>query len=74
MTFGLGVDLGTTFTAAAVSRSGRPEMVNLGERSPAIPSVVMIREDGTSVVGDAAHRRAASHPARVAREALPRYL
>ena len=54
MTFGLGVDLGTTFTAAAVSRSGRPEMVNLGERSPAIPSVVMIREDGTSIVGDAA--------------------
>ncbi len=47
MTFGLGVDLGTTFTAAAVSRGARPEMVTLGDRSPAIPSVVMIRENGT---------------------------
>ncbi|HEY2222520.1 Hsp70 family protein [Actinomycetospora sp.] len=68
MTFVLGVDLGTTFTAAAVGRGDQTEMVPLGDRSAAIPSVVMIREDGTSVVGDAAHRRAAAQPARVARE------
>jgi molecular chaperone DnaK len=68
MIFGLGVDLGTTFTAAAVSRGDQPEMVTLGDRSAAIPSVVMIRENGTSIVGDAAHRQAAAHPSRVARE------
>src|SRR6195952_691539 len=68
MTFGLGVDLGTTFTAAAVSRGDQPEMVTLGDRSAAIPSVVMIREDGSSLIGDAAHRRAIAQPARVARE------
>ena len=68
MTFGLGVDLGTTFTAAAVSRGDQPEMVTLGDRSAAIPSVVMIREDGSSLIGDAANRRAAAQPARVARE------
>ena len=68
MTFGLGVDLGTTFTAAAVSRGAQPEMVPLGDRSAAIPSVVMIRENGTSIVGDAAQRQATAHPARVARE------
>jgi molecular chaperone DnaK len=68
MTFGLGVDLGTTFTAAAISRDDRPEMVTLGDRSAAIPSVVMIREDGSSLIGDAAHRRAVAQPARVARE------
>ncbi len=68
MTFGLGVDLGTTFTAAAVSRGDQPEMVTLGDRSAAIPSVVMIREDGSSLIGDAAHRRAVAQPARVARE------
>src|ERR1700712_2448419 len=68
MTFGLGVDLGTTFTAAAVSRGDQPEMVTLGDRSAAIPSVVMIREDGSSLVGDAAHRRAVAQPARAARE------
>ncbi|HEY2192610.1 MAG TPA: Hsp70 family protein, partial [Actinomycetospora sp.] len=68
MTYGLGVDLGTTFTAAAVSRGDHLEMVTLGDRSPAIPSVVMIREDGSALVGDAAHRRAAAQPTRVARE------
>jgi actin-like ATPase involved in cell morphogenesis len=68
MTFGLGVDLGTTFTAAAVSRGDQPEMVTLGDRAAAIPSVVMIREDGSSLIGDAAHRRAVAQPARVARE------
>jgi actin-like ATPase involved in cell morphogenesis len=68
MTFGLGVDLGTTFTAAAVSHGDQPEMVSLGDRSAAMPSVVMIGQDGSSIVGDAAHRRAVVHPARVARE------
>ncbi len=68
MTYGLGVDLGTTFTAAAVSRGDHLEMVTLGDRSPAIPSVVMIREDGSALIGDAAHRRAAAQPTRVARE------
>ncbi len=68
MTFGLGVDLGTTYTAAATSRGDAVDMVTLGDRSAAIPSVVVVRDDGTSLVGDAAHRRAAAEPARVARE------
>ncbi|CAA9282545.1 MAG: FIG00821990: molecular chaperone, partial [uncultured Actinomycetospora sp.] len=68
MGYGLGVDLGTTFTAAAVVRDGHVEMASLGDRSTAMPSVVLVRADGGVLVGDAAVRRAAGEPDRVARE------
>ena len=68
MSYGLGIDLGTTFTAAAVDSAGHVEMVTLGDRTAAIPSVVLIRADGAILVGDAASRRAAVEPDRVARE------
>src|SRR4051794_16230977 len=64
----LGVDLGTTYTAAAVHRDGRAEIVSLANRTPTIPSVVFIRDDGAVLVGDAANRRALSDPSRVSRE------
>jgi len=66
--FNLGVDLGTTFVAAAISDQSQIEMVTLGDRSVVTPSVVCVREDGTVVTGEAASRRAASNPGRVARE------
>ncbi|WP_329047936.1 Hsp70 family protein [Amycolatopsis sp. NBC_01488] len=68
MGYGLGIDLGTTFTAAAVDSAGHVEMVSLGDRTAAIPSVVLLRADGSVLVGDAASRRAAVEPDRVARE------
>jgi molecular chaperone DnaK (HSP70) len=68
MTYFLGVDIGTTYTAAAVWRDARGEVANLGNRSAAIPSVVVLRDDGTTLVGEPAVRRAASEPGRVARE------
>ncbi|MBE1495203.1 actin-like ATPase involved in cell morphogenesis [Amycolatopsis lexingtonensis] len=68
MGYGLGIDLGTTFTAAAVDRAGHVEMVSLGDRTAAIPSVVLLRPDGSVLVGDAASRRAAVEPDRVTRE------
>jgi molecular chaperone DnaK (HSP70) len=68
MGYGLGIDLGTTFTAAAVDSAGHVEMVSLGDRTAAIPSVVLLRADGGVLVGDAASRRAAVEPDRVARE------
>src|SRR4051794_19897774 len=64
----VGIDLGTTWTAAAVHRDERVEIVSLGDRAPTVPSVVLLREDGTVLVGDAANRRALSEPDRVARE------
>ncbi len=68
MGYRLGVDLGTTYCAAAVYRDGRVDMVTLGNRSAAVPSVAYVREDGEILVGEAAERRAASDPQRAARE------
>ena len=68
MTYTLGVDLGTTYTAAAVLRNGRAEMATLGTRSLEIPSVVLLREDGTLLIGEPAERRSLIEPARFARE------
>lgn len=64
----LGVDLGTTYTAAAVLRDGQGRMVNLGQRAAAVPSVVFLREDDTILIGEAAVRRGVAEPDRVARE------
>jgi actin-like ATPase involved in cell morphogenesis len=64
--YSLGVDLGTTFVAAAISRGGHPEMVTLGGRSVVIPSVVFLDEDGLLLCGEAAVRRSVSDPHRAA--------
>jgi molecular chaperone DnaK len=66
--YALGIDLGTTYTAAAVWREGRAEIVSLGDRTAAIPSVVLLREDETFLTGEAANRRGLTEPSRVARE------
>ncbi len=68
MAWGLGVDLGTTFTAAPVFRDGQVCMVNLGQRAAPIPSVVFLRDDNTILAGEVAVRRGVAEPDRVARE------
>src|SRR3990170_156844 len=68
MGYRLGVDLGTTFTSAAVARGGRAEALSLGDHAPQIPSVIWKAADGRLVVGETAVRRAGEEPDRVARE------
>jgi len=68
MGYQLGVDLGTTYTAAAVSRDGHLEMVGLGNRGASVPSVILLREDEGVLTGDAALRRGLLEPTRVARQ------
>ena len=73
MSYWLGIDVGTTFTAAAICRreAGRrplPEVIPLGSRSAAVSSVVYLSEDGQAVVGEAAERRAVTDSDRVVRE------
>jgi molecular chaperone DnaK len=68
MGYALGIDLGTTWTAAAVARDGRVDIVQLGTHTASIPSVVLMREDGSILTGEAAVRRAINEPDRVARE------
>jgi molecular chaperone DnaK (HSP70) len=64
MSYLLGIDLGTTRTAAAIgrldARPGETEIVNLGDRASAVPSVLYLGDDGSVVVGEAADRRALS--------------
>src|SRR5687767_2815507 len=54
MSYYLGIDLGTTYTAAAVhdgSPRRAPEVVTLGERGPTVPSVLCLQPDGGFVAG-----------------------
>jgi molecular chaperone DnaK len=72
MGYWLGIDAGSTFTAAAVCREdgerwGPPEIVALGARSAAVSSVVYLDEGGQVVVGEAAERRVVTDPDRVVR-------
>lgn len=66
--YGLGIDLGTTHTAAAVLTGGRVESARLGARRMEIPSAVFVKEDGGLLVGEAAERRGQDEPGRLARE------
>ncbi|MEA3214476.1 MAG: hypothetical protein QOJ19_632 [Acidimicrobiia bacterium] len=69
MVYDLGIDVGTSFTAAAVRRSdGVVEVAGLGPIADNIPTVVYFGEDGSAVVGDSANRRAALDPSGAARE------
>ena len=68
MAYFLGIDLGTTYTAAAAERDGVVEALTLGNRTASVPSVVFLRDDGEILVGEAATRRATTDPGRVARE------
>jgi len=73
MLYALGIDIGTSFTAAAVVQidaesEARAETLPLGTRGPTVPSVIFLGGDGRVLVGEAAERRAASHPLRLVRE------
>jgi len=62
----IGIDLGTSNSAAAVLRGGRPviipsaEGISLGGK--AFPSYVAMTQDGQSLVGEPARRQAAINP------------
>src|SRR5262245_53362009 len=64
---GLGVDLGTTWTAAAVFDGSAVAPLKLGAAGAAMPSVVAVA-DGKPVAGDAAVRVGRDSTAAVARE------
>ncbi len=70
--YALGVDLGTTFTAAAVDADAR-RVLELGNRGASIPSAIYRLPDGSTLVGDAAVQRGLSDPAGLAREFKRRF-
>jgi len=64
----LGIDLGTSYSAAAIDGDGKTEIFQLGSRAAVIPSIVVLRADGEVLTGEAAERRAQTEPSRTARE------
>jgi molecular chaperone DnaK len=68
----LGIDLGTTSTAAAICRPAagglEVQVVPLSSQSYAMPSVLFLPGDGSLVVGEEAQRRSLTDPYRVVRE------
>lgn len=71
--YSLGIDLGTTFTAAAIVAEGKAEIFHLGTRATSIPTIVHLSEGGELSVGEAAERRGQTDPARAAREFKRRF-
>ncbi|MHA7264200.1 Hsp70 family protein [Arthrobacter sp. TMN-37] len=73
MPYVLGVDIGTSFTAAAITRLGgdsvaTPSTLGLGLRGGPVPTVIFLGEDGQMLVGEAAERRGLECPERMVRE------
>jgi actin-like ATPase involved in cell morphogenesis len=64
----VGLDVGTTYTGAAVSRERRSRVVPLGAAAAQIPSVVFLGADGRWLVGEQAERRGRTEPDRLGRE------
>ncbi len=63
----LGIDIGTTFCAAAGrSADGRAEVIEIGGQRR-IPSVIVLDEQGQIVVGQSAENLAAANPSRAVR-------
>ncbi len=73
MAYVLGLDIGTSYTAAAIFRLDehaieRPQPLRLGSRRDAVPSVVFLPDEGPALIGETAERRGLSHPDQVIRE------
>ncbi|MEZ5341366.1 MAG: Hsp70 family protein [Acidimicrobiales bacterium] len=73
MTYSIGLDLGTTASAAAIAADGGVSMFSVSHEDVVIPSVVYLGPDGTLLVGEPAERRAKSDPTGVAREFKRRF-
>merc|ERR1719235_331526 len=59
----LGIDLGTTNSAAAFMEGGKPEIVITPDGGRTTPSVVAINSNGDRIVGQVAKRQAVVNPA-----------
>ena len=70
MGYRVGIDLGTTYTAAAVYQdqglAGQASVFTLGNNSSSIPSVLALKDDGSFAIGESAVQF--PRPERIARE------
>ena len=68
MPYAVGVDLGTTYTAAAVAVGDRADIVPLSHRAPQVRSAAHKPAEGPMVFGDVAVRHLVPEPQRTATE------
>jgi molecular chaperone HscC len=62
----IGIDLGTTYSLAAILQGDKPVVLPNAIGELLTPSAVSLGDDGTVLVGAAARARATTHPARTA--------
>lgn len=72
MTYSLGVDLGTTTSAAALRRGIGLEVCALGDLAATMPSAALERADGSILVGEEAAERSPYDTTLVARHVMAR--
>jgi len=58
----IGIDLGTTNSAAAVIEGGKPKLIPTAEGGKLVPSIVAITKSGERLVGQLAKRQAVTNP------------
>src|SRR5262249_51574211 len=58
----IGIDLGTTNSAVAVTEAGEPIVLENSEGSRLTPSIVAITKSGERLVGQVAKRQAVTNP------------
>ncbi len=70
MGYVMAIDVGTTYTSAAMldRATGTAAILGLGNRTAQIPSVLYRQPDATFLVGEPAERRGQSDPTHLARE------
>ena len=57
----IGIDLGTTNSAVAVMRGGKPEIIPSSEGGRTVPSIVAMNKNGEVLVGQVAKRQAVTN-------------
>ena len=69
----IGIDLGTSNSAASVIQGGKPVLIPAAEGTTAagkaFPSIVAFSKDGELLVGEPARRQAVTNPDNTVREA-----
>jgi len=68
LTYNVGIDLGTTNTAAARHENGVADIIPLGNTTAEVPSVVLIQTDGSVLTGEDAQAKAIENPTGVLRD------
>jgi len=58
----VGIDLGTTYSVAAIVENGRPRVISDTGGSYTIPSIVAIDDKGNRLIGQAAKRQSMTNP------------